>query len=135
MKRLCALLMLSLIVCISGIATADIPVLLGNWTGSYAEYKAGQGFTDKEGGFFFLNITEQKDRIFAGYSTYTKSDGTLVSRNMAGAISADGTEISFVEENTGDSHGNIIGPNEFEVIFMTDTKPVTVAVDRFIRIS
>lgn len=117
------------------ITTADIPDLIGNWTGPFVEYNSGQGFSEMNGGYFFLNITEQQDRIFVGYSSYTKSDGTQVIRELAGVISSDGTELSLVEQNNGYSSGKIIGPDEFEVVYLSDSDPIAVAIDQFIRIS
>lgn len=134
MKGLLIVLFLGVIVGIVGITTADIPDLVGNWSGPYAEYNSGQGFSEKEGGFFFLNITEQQDRIFAGYSLYTSGNGTEVKRDLAGVISADGTELSLAEESNGYSTGKIIGPDEFELTYLFDN-PVSVAIDQFFRLS
>lgn len=135
MKGYGAILFLCMFVCVTGIATADIPSLVGNWTGPYVEYNGNEGFSENEGGFFFLNITEQQDRIFAGNSSYMKADGTPVSMKMAGVISADGTEISVVEQNNGYSHGRILGTDAFELTYLTDKDPISVAVDQFNRIS
>ncbi len=130
-----AVLLLCMVVCVTGVATADIPNLVGNWTGPYLEYNASGGYSENEGGFFFLNITEQQDRIFSGNSSYVKADGTPVLMKMAGVISADGKEISVVEQNNGYSHGTILGPDAFELIYLNDKEPISVAVDQFKRVS
>jgi len=135
MKGLMAVLLLGLIDGMAGITTADIPDLVGNWTGPYVEYKSGQGFSEVESGLFFLNITEQKDRIIIGYSSFKKSDGTEVTRELAGVISADGTELSLAEQNNGYSNGKIIGPDEFELTYLSDNDPISVAIDKFYRIT
>jgi hypothetical protein len=134
MKGFFAVFFLCMFVGMTGITTADIPNLVGNWTGPYVEY-GNQSFSEKEGGFFFLNITEQKDRIFVGNSSYVKADGTPVMMKMAGVISADGTELSVVEQNNGYSHGKVLGPDAFELTYLTDKDPISVAVDQFNRIS
>ncbi|MDD1728263.1 MAG: hypothetical protein LUQ50_04225 [Methanospirillum sp.] len=121
--------------CIVGITTADVPNLVGNWTGPYSEYNAKNGFSEQEGGFFFLNITEQNNRIFAGYSRYTDHNGTDVIDDLAGVINSNGTEFSFVEKNNGYSSGKIISPDELEVTYLNDNDPISVAIDTFIRIS
>lgn len=135
MKGIKAVLLLCVFACMAGVTTADIPSLIGNWTGSYVEYNSGQGFSENEAGHFFVNITEQQDRIFVGYSSYTKSDGTEVIRELAGVISADGTELSLAEQNNGYSTGKIIGTDEFELVYLSDSDPIAVAIDRFFRIS
>lgn len=135
MKGYFVVLLLCFFVSMMGIATADIPHLIGNWTGPYVEYNASEGFSENEGGFFFINITEQKDRIFVGNSSYIKADGTPVRMKMAGVISADGTELSVVEQNNGYSHGKILGSDAFELTYLSDNDPISVAVDQFIRTS
>ncbi len=135
MKGFLAVLLLGLIVGLVGITTADIPDLVGNWTGPYVEYNSGEGFSEVESGLFFLNITEQKDRIIIGYTSFKKSDGTEVSRELAGVISADGTDLSLAEQNNGYSNGKIIGPDEFELTYLSDNDPISVAIDTFYRIT
>ncbi|MCA1915842.1 hypothetical protein [Methanospirillum hungatei] len=135
MKGLMAVLLIGLIGGLAGITTAEIPNLVGNWTGPYIEYTSGQGFSDIDSGLFFVNITEQKDRIIIGYSLYQKSDGTKVIRELAGVISADGTELSLAEQNNGYSNGKIIGPDEFELTYRSDHDPIRVAIDTFYRIT
>lgn len=135
MKGFLAVLLLGLIVGLVGITTADIPDLVGNWTGPYVEYNSGEGFSEVESGLFFLNITEQKDRIIIGYTSFKKSDGTQVSRELAGVISADGTDLSLAEQNNGYSNGKIISPDEFELTYLSDNDPISVAIDTFYRIT
>lgn len=134
MKGFLAVLILGLIGGVVGITTADIPDLVGNWTGPYVEYNSGEGFSEVESGLFFLNITEQKDRIIIGYSSFKKSDGTEVNRELAGVISADGTELSLAEQDNGYSNGKIIGPDEFELTYLSDNDPISVAIDEFFRV-
>ncbi|MDD1724030.1 MAG: hypothetical protein LUQ07_02740 [Methanospirillum sp.] len=121
--------------CIVGITTADVPNLVGNWTGHYSEYNNGKGFSEQESGFFFLNITEQNERIFAGYTQYTNNNGTDIIHDIAGVISSDGTEISFAEQNNGYSTGQVIGPDELEISYLNDNDPISVAIDTFTRIT
>jgi len=135
MKGFLVVLLLGLIAGMVGVTTADIPDLVGNWTGPYVEYNSGQGFSEVDSGLFFLNITEQKDRIFIGYSSFKKSDGTEVTRELAGVISADGTELSLAEQNNGYSNGKIIGSDEFELTYLSDNDPISVAIDTFYRIT
>jgi len=133
MKGYVGVLILCMIMGMTGIASADIPNLVGNWTGPYVEYNADTGFADNEGGFFFLNITEQQDRIFTGYSLYVMDNGTPVTKNLAGVISIDGTELSLAEQNNGYSTGKILGPDSLELTYLSDNDPISVAVDQFNR--
>lgn len=135
MKGFLAFLLVCVFVGMVGISTADIPDLVGNWTGPYVEYNAGQGFSEQEEGVYFINITEQQDRIIVGYSSYSKSDGTEERVDLAGVVSADGTEISLAEQNNGYSTGKIISADEFELTYLSDKDPISVAIDRFFRIN
>ncbi|PWR70472.1 hypothetical protein DLD82_15480 [Methanospirillum stamsii] len=121
------------IVSMAGMVMADIPDLVGNWTGPYSEYNGDTGFNEQETGFFFLNITEQKDRIIIGHTRFADT-GTDVTREIAGIISADGTQLSITEENNGYSTGRIIGPDEIELTYLDDKEPISVAIDQFFRI-
>jgi hypothetical protein len=133
MKGYVTVLFLCLVLGMISITTADIPSLVGNWTGPFVEYD-NQTFSELDAGIFYFNITEQKDRIFSGYSSYVKPDGTQLKTDMAGVISADGTELSVVEQNNGYSNGKILGPDAFELTYLSDKNPISVAVDQFIRI-
>lgn len=121
--------------CMVGITTADLPNLVGNWTGHYSEYNSGRGYSEQEGGFFFLNITEQNERIIAGYTQYKDMNGTDIMHDMAGVISSDGTQLSFTEQDNGYSAGEIIGPDELEIVYLNDNAPISAAVDTFKRIT
>jgi uncharacterized protein YxeA len=64
-----------LILMTTGICTAQVPNLVGNWTGSQNTYVAENGsYKLFENQSTSLVIAEQKDRLFTGYVTYP-SDG------------------------------------------------------------
>ena len=122
-----------LLSCLAAISTADIPDLTGNWTGPYTEYQQPNGFFEGDAGRFSLNITEQQDRIFTGFLIYSRSDGSEVHREIVGVVSSDGTELSVAEKENGYSTGKILGPDEIELVYLSDKDPVSAAVDHLFR--
>jgi hypothetical protein len=123
------------LVCLIGISSAAVPDLIGNWTGISSQYLSGAGYSELESGTFFLNITEQHDRIFSGASLFRNEKGEKILRDFAGVISTDGTGLSLTEEENGYSTGKILGPDEIELTYLTDRDPICAAIDRFTRSS
>lgn len=64
------------IICMAGISIAQVPDLVGNWSGQCDAYEDNVGFFEYSDGSFSINITEQKERIFAGF-LLTKDKGGL----------------------------------------------------------
>jgi len=125
--------LLSLIFLITGICSAQIPDLLGNWTATGNGYIAGNGFyTLPEDGLNF-SITEQNGRLFAGNVTYSEN-GKEIDEGFAGAIGLDNKTLYRVEFNGGYSLGTIISENEIEMIYLEDGEMGRVFIDRLHRI-
>lgn len=123
------------LLCMAGITTADIPNLVGNWTGPYTEYNSDSGFSGEKDGMFFLNITEQNDRIFIGFTRFTDGKDIDVQKDIAGVINAEGTGFSLAEQDNGYSTGIITGQDELELTYLNDRDPISVAIDTFTRIT
>jgi len=119
--------------CLAAISTADIPDLTGNWTGPYEGYQQPDGFYKVDVEKFTLNITEQQDRIFTGFLMYVNPDGEQIQKEIVGVISADGTGLSVAEKENGYSTGTILGPDEIELVYLSDKDPVSAAVDHLFR--
>lgn len=120
--------------CTIGIAAADIPDLVGNWTGPNVGYEDYIGFVENNEGSFFLNITEQKDRIFAGFVVTTDSDREEVVKTIAGVISPDGKELYMAEKTEGIATGYILGENELELIYLEVSDPIYAGIDHLYRV-
>ncbi len=109
-----------LVLMITGICTAEVPDLVGNWTGSQNTYVAENGsYKLYENQSTSLVITEQKDRLFTGYVTYP-SDGKEIVEYLAGAISLDNKAFYVGEMNEGYDFGTIISDDEIELIYLAD---------------
>ena len=131
MKSICRLL--SLIFLITGICSAQIPDLLGNWTATGKGYIAEEGFNTLPENSLNFSITEQNGRLFAGNVTYTEN-GTKAVEGFAGAIGLDNITIYRVEFSEGYSLGTIISENEIEMLYLEDGEMGRVFIDRLHRI-
>ena len=118
----------------TGICTAQVPDLVGNWTGSQNTYIAENGsYTLFENQSTSLVITEQKDRLFTGYVTYP-SDGKVILENLAGAISLDNKMFYVGESNEGYDIGTIISDDEIELIYLADGENGRTVINTLYRI-
>lgn len=122
-----------LILMITGICTAQVPNLIGNWTGSQNAYVAENGsYKLLENESTSLVITEQKDRLFNGYVTYP-SNGREIVENLAGAISLDNKAFYVAELNEGYDFGTIISDDEIELIYLADGDGGRTVINKLYR--
>jgi hypothetical protein len=118
-----------------GISTAEVPDLVGKWTGTVNEYVAEDGsYKFLENGSINLAIVEQKDRLFTGNITYKTRNGTEIVEGFAGAIGLDNKTLYIAEFEEGYDIGTIISDNEIELIYLADGKIGAAAIDKFHRI-
>ncbi|MDD4447526.1 MAG: hypothetical protein PHN61_07600 [Methanothrix sp.] len=123
-----------LILMTAGICMAEVPYLIGNWTGSQNTYVAENGsYKLLENESTSLVITEQKDRLFTGYVTYT-SDGKVIVENLAGAIGLDNKTYYVAESNEGYDFGTIISDDEIEHIYLADGENGRIVINRLYRV-
>ncbi len=117
-----------------GICTAQVPNLVGNWTGSQNAYVAENGsYKLLENENTSLVITEQKDRLFTGYVTYP-SNGKEIIENLAGAIGLDNKTFHVSELNEGYDFGTIISDDEIELIYLADGENGRTVINTLHRI-
>ncbi len=123
-----------LILTTAGICTAQVPDLVGNWTGSQNAYIADNGvYILSENESTHLVITEQNDRLFTGYVTYP-SNGRDVAEGIAGAIGLDNKTLQIAELIDGYDFGTIISDDEIELIYLADGENGRTVIDRLFRI-
>ena len=123
-----------LILTTAGICTAQVPDLVGNWTGSQNAYIAENGvYILSENESTHLVITEQNDRLFTGYVTYP-SNGRDVAEGIAGAIGLDNKTLQIAELIDGYDFGTIISDDEIELIYLADGENGRTVIDRLFRI-
>jgi hypothetical protein len=136
MKKILCLALLILIFLATGICAAKVPDLLGKWTGSWSGYDEGKGFSNwNASGTINFTFMEQTDRIFAGNLTINLKNKTAISEGFAGAIGLDNKTLYVTQFNKGYSLGTIISNDEMELIYLTDGKNASVAIDRLHRIT
>jgi tetratricopeptide (TPR) repeat protein len=118
-----------------GICTAQVPDLVGNWTGSQNAYVAGDAaYKLSENESVSLAIVEQKDRLFTGNLTYLLN-GKVIVEGFAGAIGLDNKTLYIAEFNEGYDFGAIISRDEIELIYLADGGMGRVVIEELHRIS
>jgi len=116
------------------ICTAEVPTLLGKWTGSWSGYDDGKGFTKSEKGSINLIVLAQEGRIFAGNLTVKLKNETEIGQDFAGVISLDNKTLYIAEFGRGYSLGTIVSSGEIELIYLADGKNGSAAIDNLYRI-
>ncbi len=120
----------------AGICAAKVPGLLGKWTGSWSGYDEGKGYTNlTTSGTINFTVTEQKGRIFNGNLTVNPKNGTKLNEGFAGAIGLDNKTLYLAEFNEGYDLGTIVSDNEIELIYLSDVKNGSVAIDELHRVT
>ena len=134
MKKILSFALLVLVFLATGISAAKVPDLKGNWTGSWSGYDDGMGYSNlSENGSILFNFEEQKDRLFVGNLTIKLKNETFAS-GFAGAIGLDNKTLYISQFDKGYSLGTIISNDEMELIYLSDGKGGSVAIDRLYRI-
>ncbi len=135
MRGIWCLVILFVALSATGICTAKVPDLVGNWTGSHEGYHKGQGSVEQlEEGVVSLVINEQNDRIFMGNLTYRMANGDEGTDGFAGAIGSDNKTLYIAEFGTGYDLGTIISEDEIDLIYINDGETAEVSVENLHRI-
>ena len=127
-----------LLVCMSivGVCIADVPDFIGTWSGSAVADHEERGIIEGPDNSIIMNVTEQNDRIFSGEIQILNKDGTYRSEKFAGIIELGGTEFKIIEFDKGFSLGDILGPDEIELIYLENTEgegPAIVSSNHLFR--
>jgi hypothetical protein len=118
----------------TGISAAEVPDLLGIWTGSWSAYDEGKGYSNSmENGSLIFAFLEQDDRIFAGNVTIKLENETEIGEGFAGAIGLDNKTLYIAEFDKGYALGTIISDDEMELIYLADGENASVAIDKLYR--
>ncbi len=137
MKPIWCLALLVLVFLATGISAAEVPDLLGIWTGSWSAYDEGKGYSNSmENGSLIFAFLEQDDRIFAGNVTIKleNENETEIGEGFAGAIGLDNKTLYIAEFDKGYALGTIISDDEMELIYLADGENASVAIDKLYRI-
>jgi hypothetical protein len=135
MKKIWSFALLMLVFLATGVSAAKVPDLQGNWNGSWSGYDDGMGYSNlSENGSILFNFEEQKDRLFVGNLTIKLKNETFAS-GFAGAIGLDNKTLYISQFDKGYSLGTIISNDEMELIYLSNGKGGSVAIDRLYRIT
>jgi hypothetical protein len=134
MKKILCFALLAVVFLVTGICAAEVPDLLGKWTGSWSGYDEGKGYTNlTENGSIILTFIEQEGRIFSGNMTFKLDNKTEGGKGFAGAIGLDNKTLYLAEFDKGYALGTIISKDEIELIYLTDGENASVAIDKLYR--
>jgi hypothetical protein len=121
---------------VTGVCTAQVPNMVGNWTGSE------NGYLESNGSIRFaenltvdLAVVAQKDRLFNGDLTYPLENGTKFTEGFAGAIGSDNKTLYIAEFREGYDLGTIISGNEIELIYLQDGEEGGTYINNLHRIT
>jgi hypothetical protein len=136
MKKIWSFALLVLVFWAMGVCAAEVPDLLGNWTGLGNGRYAAEDGSSKPIENWSVNVTieEQKDRLFSGNMSYKDNNGTEIVEGFAGAIGVDNKTLYLAEYNEGYDIGTIISDDEIELIYLQDGKKGETELDRLHRI-
>ena len=135
MKKIWSFALLMLVFLATGVSAAKVPDLQGNWNGSWSGYDDGMGYSNlSENGSILFNFEEQKERLFVGNLTIKLKNETFAS-GFAGAIGLDNKTLYISQFDKGYSLGTIISNDEMELIYLSNGKGGSVAIDRLYRIT
>ena len=115
-------------------APADIPNLVGEWTGPVKGYIEGVGYRESTNAGMTLVITEQKDRLFTGHMLFPLLSGKTRTEQFAGVIERDGKTLHTVEYTSGYCDGTIVSTNEIELVNFDDSEPAMLGIDTLKRV-
>jgi hypothetical protein len=135
MKQIWCFAMLAMLFLATGICMAEVPDLVGNWTGLeswYGEVNGSVKLIENEG--LNLTVAEQKNRLFTGNLTYKSENGTEIVEGFSGAIGLDNKTLYLSEFNEGYDMGTIISDDEIELIYLQDGKKAETTIGRLNRI-
>lgn len=127
--------MLAMLFLATGICMAEVPDLVGNWTGLeswYGEVNGSVKLIENEG--LNLTVAEQKNHLFTGNLTYKSENGTEIVEGFSGAIGLDNKTLYLSEFNEGYDMGTIISDDEIELIYLQDGKKAETTIGRLHRI-
>ena len=114
-----------------GLAVADIPNLVGNWTGSSEGYANGAGYkAANETGAITLAISEQSGRLFTGNLSELGQD----TEGFSGIIASDNKTLYMAEYDMGYDIGTVLSEDTIELAYLEDGENGGAFIDEFHRV-
>jgi hypothetical protein len=135
MKKIWCFALLVLVFLATGICAAEVPDLLGKWTGLESWYGSVNGSAKlTENHSLNFIVVEQKNRLFTGNLSWKSENGTEIVEGFSGAIGLDNKTLYLSEFNEGYDLGAIISDDEIELIYLQDGKKAETTIARLHRI-
>jgi hypothetical protein len=114
-----------------GLSAAEIPNLVGNWTGSYEGYTNGGSYkATNETGAITLVISEQLGRQFTG----NLSKLGQVTAAISGLIALDNKTFYMTEYDGGYDVGTVLSSDTIELLYLEDGEKGGAFIDEFHRV-
>lgn len=114
-----------------GLSVAEIPNLVGNWTGSYGGFEKGAGYLeDNKTGALNMTISDQKGRSFTG----NFSDIEQWKEGFSGIIAWDNKTLYIAEYDKGYAIGTILSNDAIELTYLEDGEKAGAFIDQFHRV-
>ena len=127
----CAVAALMLAMATIGSSIADIPNLVGNWTGSFEGYTNGAGYkAANETGAITLVISQQSGRLFAG----NLSELGQETEGFSGIIASDNKTLYMAEYDRGYDIGTVLTDDIIELAYLEDGENGGAFIDEFHRV-
>jgi hypothetical protein len=117
----------------TGISAAEVPNLVGDWSG-YSRY----AFQDQGSAIFWegdinITISEQRDRLFTGNVTYSEN-GTVIVEGFVGVIGRDNETLYLAEFDTGYDIGTLVSDDEIVLVYIEDGQLAKACFDTYHRV-
>jgi hypothetical protein len=115
----------ALMMAAAGLSTAEIPNLVGNWTGSFQGYDKNAGYMDvNKTGSLNMTISDQRGRAFTGNFTINFSlpqTGLVqMTEGFSGVIGLDNKTLYFAEYDKGYDIGTVLSNDSIEAVYLED---------------
>ena len=121
----------ALILASIGLSAAEIPNLVGNWTGSYEGYANSNDYkASNETGAITLVISEQQGRLFIG-NLSEMGQGTAA---VSGVIALDNLTFYMTEYDGGYDIGTVLSSDSIELLYLEDGEKGGAFIDEFHRV-
>jgi hypothetical protein len=125
MKARRAFVMAVLLMAAIGLSVAEIPNLVGNWTGSINGYSKDIGYMDvNKPGDLIMVISEQRGQAFIGNFSLNFSlpqTGLMQeTEGFSGIIGSDNKTLYFAEYDKGYDIGTVISNDTIEAVYIED---------------
>lgn len=135
-KRTVGVLLLLVCMSLTEVSMGETPDLTGVWVGPALGNHEERGIIVRANDSVMMNVINQTDRIFFGELKLKRKDGNYRSENFTGMIETGGEEFVIIDHEEGFCLGDILGPDEVELIYLKNNegdKPALIGSSHMYR--